>query len=85
MDDKEMLRFAAKQGIPPEDLPSELKFEWCKKQLLESNNTEFEVSFAEANQKALQAKFLRASGADVADVICWRNGMDAGAPFAPGC
>ena len=79
-----MLRFAAREDIPVEDLPRPLKYQQCNK-LSAGSDTEFEVTWAEAEQKSLQAKFLRAAGADIADVVCWKAGMDAGAPFAPGC
>ena len=84
MDEKEMLRYAAKQDIPDEDLPKALKYQECKK-LAAGADTEFDVTWAEAEDTSLQAKFLRAAGADIADVVCWKNGVDAGAPFAPGC
>ena len=84
MDEKEMLRFAAREDIPVEDLPWTLKYQQCNK-LAAGADTEFDVTWAEAEQKSLQAKFLRAAGADIADVVCWKAGMDAGAPFSPGC
>ena len=84
MDEREMLRFAAREDIPVEDQPWNLIFRKCIK-LAAGADTEFDVTWAEAEQKSLQAKFLRAAGADIADVVCWKNGVDAGAPFAPGC
>ena len=83
-DEKEMLRFAAREDIPVEEQPWNLVYRMCKK-LEAGADTEFDVAWAEGRQKSLQAKFLRAAGADIADVVCWKAGMDAGAPFSPGC
>ena len=86
-DDKDMLRFVAREDIPVEDQPWNLIFRKCYK--LEAGadgaDTEFEVAWAEGYQTSLQAKFLRAAGADIADVVCWKAGMEKGAAFAPGC